>query len=187
MLGKLLLPIIDLGEMEYDENFEHEVIGRYGEDEKKEMYGEGNQSILDSMYSQRSISDDDFDPRKVQDKLKWAECECYLSNADNVDIDLEYLHNISSLGKMSILRININPNSMDYDCETEMKFWLDDSRKLLDDKSIDNQAKIRHLPVKTFTLDIDGERFTLSNCKLFKFFNVNNAPYSFAVIIEKIN
>lgn len=186
MLCKILIPIIDMGEMKYDENFERNVIGRFGSNDEEEMYEKGNDTVISNMYSRRSY-DDNYVAHDVRQNIKVSECECFITDSDGNDISSEWIDNIVESGKMSIMRININPNTIDSDCESELKFWLDDSNKLLNDKEIDNRTKIKHLPKRDMYLVMDNMKYMIHGCKMFGMYKVENAPFYFATLIERIS
>ena len=87
---------------------------------------------------------------------------------------------------MFIIRININPTVLSSDGESELKFWVDDSDKLLKDPVIDKNTKLKHLPTMDLGIDIGTQRLTLQRCKIIENKSNKNFPYYFAVIVEKI-
>ena len=185
MLCKILIPIIDMGELKYDENFERNVIGTFKSDDEKEMYEQGNSTVLSNMYSRRGY-DDGYVAHDVKQNMKISECECFITDADGNEIDTGKLDFIVNNGKMFIMKININPNTIDSDCESELKFWIDDSNKLLNDTALDNRTKIKHLPKKDMFIVLGDKKYMISGCKMFGMYRVDNAPFYFATLIEKI-
>jgi hypothetical protein len=185
MIGNLLIPIIDMGEMEYTDNFKRNVIGKYGSDNEKEMYIEGDNSVISNMYANVGY-DDDYTVHDVKQNVKMCECECYVTDSDNNDITTDFFDGIVDSGKMSIIKININPNTVDDDCESELKLWIAESNKLLDDTTIDNRTKIKHLPKKDVYFVFENKKYKLNNSKIFAVYKINNAPFYFAALVEKI-
>ena len=185
MLTKLLIPIIYFREESYDDNLQCEVIGTYSDEDKGEMYDRGNENVLSSMYSNRDV--DSYEVHDIDYDMKTCETECFVSEINDAqDVSIETLNMYSESGEIVLLRFNINPNTVDGDCESELKFWLKDSNKLLTDATLDKETKIRHLPAKELYLIVGDERFKLMNCKLVKLFVVRNSPFNFALLIEKI-
>lgn len=194
MIGKIFIPIIQLNDVEYDENFKHEVIRRYdfkvGEfndkEQRTEMYDDSINEYTLSLYNRRNM-DDDYHVKDIPHIIKQCECECFVTDSEDNDVSYDFIGSVIESGRMSILKININPDTIEPDCESELKFWLDDSNKLLKDMSLDKTTKIKYLPVRTFKLELGGNNCMLHNCKMFRYYdNVKNAPFYFAILVEKI-
>ena len=194
MIGKIFIPIIQLNDIEYDENFKYEVIKRYdfkdGESRDKEHRAEmQNDSINEytlSLYDRINM-DDDYHVKDIPHIIKQCECECFITDSEDGDVSYNFIDSVIDSGRMSILKININPDTIEPDCETELKFWLDDSKKLLKDRSLDKATKMKYLPMRTFKLELGGNDCILHNCKMFRHYNdVKNAPFYFPVLVEKI-
>ena len=194
MIGKIFIPIIQLNDIEYDENFKYEVIKRYdfknGEIRDKEHRAEMNNDSINeytlSLYDRINM-DDDYHVKDIPHIIKQCECECFITDSEDGDVSYNFIDSVIDSGRMSILKININPDTIEPDCETELKFWLDDSKKLLKDRSLDKATKMKYLPMRTFKLELGGNDCILHNCKMFRHYNdVKNAPFYFAVLVEKI-
>ena len=194
MIGKIFIPIIQLNDIEYDENFKYEVIKRYdfknGEIRDKEHRAEMNNDSINeytlSLYDKINM-DDDYHVKDIPHIIKQCECECFITDSEDGDVSYNFIDSVIDSGRMSILKININPDTIEPDCETELKFWLDDSKKLLKDRSLDKATKMKYLPMRTFKLELGGNDCILHNCKMFRHYNdVKNAPFYFAVLVEKI-
>ena len=194
MIGKIFIPIIQLNDIEYDENFKYEVIKRYdfknGEirdkEHRAEMHNDSINEYTLSLYDRINM-DDDYHVKDIPHIIKQCECECFITDSEDGDVSYNFIDSVIDSGRMSILKININPDTIDPDCETELKFWLDDSKKLLKDRSLDKATKMKYLPMRTFKLELGGNDCILHNCKMFRYYdNVKNAPFYFAVLVEKI-
>lgn len=189
MIGKIFIPVIQLSDIEYDENFAHEVIKRY--DFKSgvrgtDMYDEGINEYTQSLYSHRNVIDN-YRVKDIPHTIKECECECFISDSEDNEVTCEYIEKVVESGKMFIMKININPDGIDTDCETELKFWMDDSNKLLKDNSLDKETKMKYLPMRSFRLILGENTYLLHNCKMFRHYNkTKNAPFYFAVLIKKI-
>ena len=194
MIGKIFIPIIQLNDIEYDENFKYEVIKRYdfknGEirdkEHRAEMHNDSINEYTLSLYDRINM-DDDYHVKDIPHIIKQCECECFITDSEDGDVSHSFIGRVIDSGRMSILKININPNTIEPDCETELKFWLDESNKLLKDRSLDKTTKMKYLPMRTFKLELGGNDCILHNCKMFRYYdNVKNAPFYFAVLVEKI-
>ena len=194
MIGKIFIPIIQLIDIEYDENFKYEVIKRYDfkndeirdKEHRAEMHNDSINEYTLSLYDRINM-DDDYHVKDIPHIIKQCECECFITDSEDGDVSYNFIDSVIDSGRMSILKININPDTIEPDCETELKFWLDDSKKLLKDRSLDKATKMKYLPMRTFKLELGGNDCILHNCKMFRHYNdVKNAPFYFAVLVEKI-
>ena len=183
-----------MNDIEYDENFKYEVIKRYdfknGEirdkEHRAEMHNDSINEYTLSLYDKINM-DDDYHVKDIPHIIKQCECECFITDSEDGDVSYNFIDSVIDSGRMSILKININPDTIEPDCETELKFWLDDSKKLLKDRSLDKATKMKYLPMRTFKLELGGNDCILHNCKMFRHYdNVKNAPFYFAVLVEKI-
>ena len=87
---------------------------------------------------------------------------------------------------MSLLLININPNGLENNAEEELRFWVDDSMRIINDNFLDDRTRIKVLPTKTFGVEINNETYTLKNCKLIENRSDKSFPFYFIIMIEKI-
>ena len=78
----------------------------------------------------------------------------------------------------------------DLDALSELRFWLDDSQRVLNDETLDDMAKIKYLPKRELAIKIEEEtytkRYNLKNCKMIENRSNEKAPYLFVLMIEKI-
>lgn len=194
MIGKIFIPTIQFKDTEYDENFKHEIIRRYDfktnefkdKERRDEMYDDSINEYTTSLFDIEDM-DDDYQVKDIPHVIKQCECECFVTDSEDKDVTYYLIGKVIDSGRMAILKININPDNIEPDCETELKFWMDDSNNLLKDKSLDKTTKLKHLPTRTFKLELGGNDCILHNCKMFRHYdNVENAPFYFAVLVEKI-
>ena len=125
--------------------------------------------------------------KAVLDEVNALPMECAILGMNEGDeLDNDFFLDKRNSGKMFIIRININPTVLSSDGESELKFWVDDSDKLLKDPVIDKNTKLKHLPTRDLGIDIGTQRLTLQRCKIIENKSSKNFPYYFAVIVEKI-
>lgn len=125
--------------------------------------------------------------KAVLDEVNALPMECAILGMNEGDeLDNDFFLGKRDSGKMFIIRININPTVLNSDGESELKFWVDDSDKLLKDPVIDKNTKLKHLPTRDLGIDIGTQRLTLQRCKIIENKSNKNFPYYFAVIVEKI-
>lgn len=96
----------------------------------------------------------------------------------------ELLENVKS-GKMFIIVLNIVSNTLSFDAESEIRFWMEDSKKVINDKSLPDNVKMKTLLGRDYGLKSGDKTIWLTNCKMVKQYQRINAPYCFAVIVEK--
>jgi hypothetical protein len=87
---------------------------------------------------------------------------------------------------MFLLLLNINPNDIHNNAEEELRFWADDSNKILLDKTLDDRTKLKVLPIKTFGIELKGVDYKLVNCKLIENRSDKKFPFYYIIMVEKI-
>ena len=194
MLTKLIIPVPDTesGKFEFNgklsrEDFENMSYNQYlstNNDMNRFTYNisHGISNVNKRMTDYAEGQEDDS-----PDLLyKFCEAEVFIQNAKKKEIDKEFLLNHIEKGDMFILILNINPNSLDGDAESEIRFWIDDSLGVHRDDELDDKTKLKILPTRWFFLDIDGQRAVIDNCKILQDYSSKKWPFNFAIIVEKI-
>ena len=116
------------------------------------------------------------------------EAEVFLSDSKKVEIEEKFFFDKYEAGKMFLLRLNINPNSMEGDAESEIRFWIDDSKKVHADDALDDKMKLKILPKRSLIIELsEGKEALLSGCKILQDCATEKWPYNFAIIVEKID
>jgi len=113
-------------------------------------------------------------------------CEAYVTDMDGKSANVGFFETHVEKGDMSILIVDINPEKIDWDTCSELKFWISESDRILLDKEIDDDAKIKMLPKTHFLIDVKEKRLKLNGCKLIEKYNEKNHPYKFGLLINKI-
>lgn len=126
---------------------------------------------------------------------EFSESEAVISGCSGEDVSETYLSEMCTSNKKFLLKININPNSMEYDAESDMREWMDDSRMVLSDTSLDKRAMLMSLPLRDFIVDtdLDGKDssksiFRLLGCKIIQIYPKEKSGFDFcfAVMVSKI-
>lgn len=114
--------------------------------------------------------------------------ETILLSEEGEDIDENFFFDHVKDGEMSILLIDINPNNdkISDGAEGELKFWKEDSDRILKDETLDTKMKLKTLPKAHFCVETSKGLVKLGGCKLIEMFKKKNHPYKFAILIEKI-
>ena len=126
------------------------------------------------------------DVRDANDYIEYYEAEALVKRHTGNDVDVYFFEDLNESERMSILSINVNPNSLDYDVESEINMWIGESDRINNDTNLTNQAKISALEGKNIKILIGKEFFMLSNCKILQNNSDRNNPLSVIIIIEKI-
>ena len=114
------------------------------------------------------------------------EAEVFIQNAKKKDIDEDFLLDHIDKGDMFILILNINPNTLNGDAESELRFWISDSLGVHNDSEIDDKTKLKMLPTRWFFLNVGRKRAVIENCKILQNYSSRKFPFNFAIIVEKI-
>lgn len=127
------------------------------------------------------------DYSNVSDYVEYMDAEALLTEYGKGDLTKDTIVNFIDNQKMCILEININPDSIDYDVETEVKTWIGDSNNINRNTSIDNKQKMNILSGKDIEVDVpEVGRINLMNCKILQDNSTRNSPMNVIVIVEKI-
>jgi hypothetical protein len=122
----------------------------------------------------------------VEERYIFSKTEANITNIDNKDITTSFLDAYVNNSSKTILRVNINPSTMDGDSIVEMNYWMDDSRLILNDTRLDNKTMIMTLPYRDFLIDTGENVYRLCDCKIVELNNSKSSPFSFALLVDKI-
>lgn len=109
-----------------------------------------------------------------------------LKNSDGTDVDDDLFKKHMKDEDMFILIVDINPDKIDGDSESELRFWMEDSDRVLKDNTIDDKMKLKSLPKAHFCIDTSLGLSKFGGCKLIEMYKVKNHPYKFAILVEKM-
>jgi hypothetical protein len=76
---------------------------------------------------------------------------------------------------------------MHNNAEEEIKFWADDSDRILNDHVLDDRTRIKALPIKTLGIELNGEDYNLINCKLIENRSDRKFPFYYIILVERIS
>lgn len=163
-------------------------------------------AIIDNAYRNKAMMDDftrhgfsvrnnnyygvnyvDNSKRDINDYIEYYGIEALVTMHTGADININYFEALVESEKMTILSLNINPNDMEYDVESEINMWIGDSERVNSDNTIDNQKKILSLEGKNIKIDVDDNKYFLKNCKIIKNNSDRNNPLNIFIIVEKIS
>lgn len=137
----------------------------------------------DSRYNVQNVSNSTTD---FGVKYTWSEAEALILDGKKNDISEEELTKHIDKQDMFIILLNVNPNGLEPDAESEIRFWTDDSRKIHNDNRLDNKHKILMLPARDIQIEINEQFATLTNCKVLQNYSDSKFPYYLGIIVEKI-
>jgi hypothetical protein len=125
----------------------------------------------------------------------FSESEALILDGDDYDIEISDLYDYLKAGKKFLLKININPNSLDGDAESEIRNWLDESNKVLNDTLLDNKTMLLSLPLRDFIIDTalgdddsSNPIFHIRNCRVIQIYPKKESGYDyyFAIMCGEI-
>ena len=128
----------------------------------------------------------------AEDNFDFSESQAFIQDIDSNDLQIDGLDGFVKSGKKFLMKININPTSMDGDAESEMRNWIDESNSILLDEDLDNKTMLMALPLRDFIIDTNGDDdkkgdkpiYQLLGCKILKI--LDKYPYYFTLMVEKI-
>lgn len=192
MLTNLIIPVQDTesAQFKYDgtlsrEAYEDMVLDKFHKTDKQIdafLHRDRSRDFVYDLPNQNSYGEyyDENDDNEV-------EVEALLLDSNKNNFDEDFLFDKADEEGMFVLIININSEKIDEDAESEIKYWLDDSFRVLSDDSLDSETKLRALPPRDLKILLsDGNKYTLQNCKIFEDYSNDKYPLYFATIVEKI-
>ena len=192
MLTNLIIPVQDTesARFEYDgtltrEAYEDMVLDKFHRTDKQIdafLHRDRNRDFAYDLPNQNSYGEyyDENDDNEV-------EVEALLLDSSRTNFNEDFLFDKAGDEEMFVLIVNINPEGLDEDAESELKYWLDDSFRVLSDDSLDSETKLKALPPRDLKIVLsDGNKYTLQNCKIFEDYSDERFPLYFAIIVEKI-
>lgn len=138
----------------------------------------------DRRYNVRDINEYSKDEVYDDMKLEWQESEGEVFDSNKQDITPQFFNDHEYRQDMFIIIIHVGIE--EWNSITEMKFWLEDSRLVHMDKTIDDRTKLRSLPCRDLKIKIGEDIYNLHNCKILQTYDSPADFFKFAVIVEKI-
>ncbi len=191
MITKILIPTVDLrrANFDYGRNLSDEEAAAM-EIDKFNRTDRQIGSYVDSMrYGNRSYMSDVRRQRRdfsnVIDDDEFLECEAFIGDSKKKEVFEDFFKSHMD-GNKFIITLNINPNSLDQEAESEIRYWRDDSNGVLNDRFLDNQTKIERLMERPVGIEIEGKRYCLENCKIIADFSDTKFPFYYGILVNKI-
>lgn len=196
MLQKLYVPTIDtywrkfLANRELSrEEFGEMVLAHFLKtDRQVDMYTKGYYGFHESEFKrQLSKNYSTIDTTNNKEDYKLKSCDAIITTTKHTNADDDFFNTYIRNRDMFIIIVDINSDTLEPDTESEIRFWRDDSDKILKDKGLPDDVKLKTLPKTHFCVDTKYGKALLSNCKLIEMYKVKNHPYKFAILVEKIS
>lgn len=194
MITKLYIPIIDLSRANFDygrnltneemANMEYEKFRRT--DRQVDNYVTQMQYRKDNRWDVREARNYRRDFSNVIDEDEYVECEAFFADSKKKEVSEEFFSEHDN-GKKFIITININPNSLEQEAESELRYWRDDSNGVLNDRTMDNQTKIECLMRRDLGIELGGARKKLEDCRIIADFSNKDFPYYYGILVSKIS
>ena len=192
MLTNLIIPVQDTesAQFKYDgtltrDAYEDMVLDKFRRTDKQIDAFLHRDRSRDFSYDLQDGSD--YNGYYEGDEDNEVEVQALLLDSDRNNFDEDFLFDKADEEDMFVLIININPEGLDEDAESEIKYWLDDSYRVLGDEELDSETKLKALPPRDLKIVLsDGNKYTLKNCKIFEDYSDDRYPLYFATIVEKI-
>jgi len=193
MLVKIVLSIIDTEHLNFDtdvkftaDEFRQMVYDNFKKNDKAiDAYTRGIRYRNPYAYENQNVE-------VKENKYQEYECECQIMDVKKHEVNEKWLNSYAENGNMFLMIMNFNPTEMEPDAESEIRFWKDDSERVLTMKDdygneLSDILKLKYLPTRTFKLLTENNsEYILENCKLVENRSNEKFPYCFVIIIEKI-
>lgn len=194
MITKLYVPIIDLSRANFDygrnltneemANMEYEKFRRT--DRQVDNYVAQMQYGRNNRWNVREARNNRRDFSNVIDEDEYVQCEAFFADSKKKEISEDFFSEHDN-GKKFIITININPNSLEQEAESELRYWRDDSNGVLNDRTMDNQTKIECLMRRDLGIELGGTRKKLEDCRIIADFSSKEFPYYYGILVSKIS
>jgi hypothetical protein len=180
MLSKLIIPVIDT------ENSTFETDVKMSNEEFRYLQ---EQALIEKNNINKGIRNYRNTDEHISNTTKYNtfKSECLFLTPRKEEINEDFFINLFDRENAFLLLININPNDMHNNAEEEIKFWADDSDRILNDYTLDDRTRIKALPIKTLGIELNGEDYNLINCKLIENRSDRKFPFYYIILVEKIS
>lgn len=194
MTTKLIIPVVNTENGEFKYNGKELTREEYGNMEY-EQFKKTNSRVsrfVDNMargisnFSQydrrmRNVKDENHPDLIFDDE----QAEVIISGTGGKEIDENTLISYAESGKMFILILNINPDTISLNAESEMRFWMRDSNKVINDRQLPDDIKIKSLLGRDYGIVAGDKIIRILNCKMVQDYSNKKNPFNFAIIVEK--
>ena len=124
---------------------------------------------------------------KIRDVYQYSPVEAIICDIYDNEIDSKSIEKYKSNGDMFILIVNINPDSINEDTESELLFWLTESMKINNNKLYTDDKKLLLLPERKLKMKVEEDLLTLNDCKILDVYsNIKQGKFKFAILIKNI-
>ena len=124
--------------------------------------------------------------KEIKDCIDYSETEALVTNVNGEDIDDDFFISALNDGRMKLISLNVNPNSVDFDVASDIKMWISESNNINNDRFLDNKTKLNALQTKDLLIDVGDKKYKLNNCKIIQDGSTTKSPINIIVIVEKI-
>lgn len=138
-----------------------------------------------SLYSRYNIKDVK-DIKPIEDKNIWIETDGDICQSNGTVLTKEFLEKKITEGSMDILQVNMFAEDMDYDLQSELRYWMEDSHMVRSDNKLDSKTKIKRLPPRDIIFTFEDNEYKLFECKIVKSLATPKEPFKWMLIITKI-
>jgi len=188
MIIKLIIPVSNTedGKFSYNGNLSREDYSRMVLDnfwENNDAVTEFTENLMNGVSTVRRRGGNG---RDVADNFSLSTAEAFVQNIKHEEIFEDFFEEFSNNGNKTVVLVNINPNSIEGDAMSEMKYWVEDSSRVIDDTELDNKTKILSLPKTFFYVETNTEKYLLENAKMIKNYSDKKFPMYYAILVEKI-
>lgn len=195
MALKMVIPVVDTerGKFEYNGrelsseeygNMEYEKFRRTDRQVGRFVYNMSHGiSNFDDRYSgrMRNVSNEEH----PDIFFKNEEVDVIVYDGNRKEVTISDIENHALKGDMFLLILNIDSNTLSADAESELRFWIKDSTKVIDDNSLPDNVKIKTLLGRDYAIKDEEKTIWVTNCKMVQNFSNRRYPFYFAIIIEK--
>ena len=191
MKTKFIIPVIDTERGVFEYNGKKMTREEFGDLEWEHFLKTNRQMNRFTENIRMGISNIQGNVRNYDDKehpdiyYNDEEVECIVLNARREEVNSDFFKKHVDTGKMFILNINLNPDTMSGDAKSETRYWAEDSRRVLNDHTLSEEMQLRTLQPRYFFIEDGENEILLNNCKIIQIYSNKKNPFNYAIIVEK--
>ena len=121
------------------------------------------------------------------DYYEYNEIKALITDINDEDVKPSNILSYYDADEMLVLILDINIETLNEDCESEIRLWIKDSMKINNNTNLNDDLKILNLPKKNIKININDNMLYLVNCRILdNYSDINHGKIKFAILIDKI-
>ena len=190
MRARLFLPYYPYGDFGNDskeisdKEYAEQLLQTFG-GEYNAFMNDAMRALSDPRYNMVDLPPEEYAINSVEDRsdVEYYTFDCLLNNEEDKNLSRAEFDFLTSNGDMVAIFVHLNVGEDNSpDAVDELNLWLKESKDIMENPHINDDARMGMLPYKDLKAEIDGEMFLFETTGVVDQDNRNN----FAIIVNKI-